>query len=84
MKKPVVRYDTFLPFKIVAGESALVFPVDHPSPLVSNGKFITTSRVMYHNKTTGVFETQNTRYIPDTWEEGVLANEMDIVVEEYL
>lgn len=65
MSKPTVRYDTFLPFYIVVGESATVFPIDHPSPLVSNQKFVNTSEVVYYSKSTGVFETQNTKYVPD-------------------
>ena len=65
MNKPTVRYDTFLPFNIVVGMPATVFPIDHPSPLVSNQKFIHTSEVVYYSKSTGIFETHNTKYVPD-------------------
>ena len=63
-KKPIVRYDTSMGSYINIGESASVFPIDHPSSLVSNTKFVSTSEVIICDTTTGVFETLNTEYVP--------------------
>ena len=60
--KPVVSY---LPSKydvIKVGVPAFVFPMDHPSELVSNTQMIQTSTVVAYDKIDGSFETQNTRY----------------------
>ena len=60
--KPLVHYRSADVFGI--GKSAYVNPIDHPSPWVSNTTVIMTTAVISHNKETGEFETENTRYIP--------------------
>lgn len=52
------------------GISALVFPINHQSDLVSNEKYALTSRVVARDKdfaNNGKFETENTiyRYLPE-------------------
>lgn len=49
---------------IKAGQKARVYPVDHTSQLVSNTTLVLTSEVRVYDKTTGVFETENSVYIP--------------------
>jgi hypothetical protein len=61
----IVQYDpkaegTF----IKKGKQARVFPIDHPSPFVSNTRTCITTKVRTYNEETGVFTTQNTRYVP--------------------
>lgn len=60
--KPVVKYKYDLNNFIKVGESAYVFPLNHPSSLVSNTKLVRTSRVISFDKNTGNFETINTIY----------------------
>ncbi|MBC8737101.1 hypothetical protein F6X40_09800 [Paraburkholderia sp. UCT31] len=60
--KPVVNYVSLLHCKV--GQSAVVLPVDHQSPLVSNTKYVRTSVVLAYDTVTGEFETCNTRYQP--------------------
>ena len=60
--KPVVHYIPNKYQQIKVGISAYVWPVDHPSDLVSNTKAIITSKVVSYDKDTGDFETLNTRY----------------------
>lgn len=60
--KPVVKYKYDLNNFIKVGESAYVFPLNHPSSLVSNTKLIQTSRVISFDENTGNFETVNTIY----------------------
>lgn len=43
---------------------AFVEPVDHPSSLVSNTKRVVTSLVRKPIDDNGIFETQNTIYVP--------------------
>lgn len=63
--KPIVRYTPIPDHDFIeAGYRALVLPVDHPSPYVSNTRSVSTSRVLSHNKDTGEFETLNTIYKP--------------------
>lgn len=62
MNKKVVHYTPSELQLISKGVPALVFPVDHPSPLVSNTKMVKTSLVHSYNPTTGEFETLNTIY----------------------
>lgn len=50
---------------IQVGESADVVPVDHTSPLVSNGRVAWTTTVESYDPATGVFETRNTIYKPN-------------------
>lgn len=64
MNKPVVHYDPSKTFMIEVGVSGFICPVDHPSELVSNTKIVRTSIVKKHDKSTGVFETENTIYRP--------------------
>lgn len=48
---------------IIVGHSALVYPVDHMSPLVSNTTIAHTSRVIAIREN-GEFETLNSIYKP--------------------
>ncbi len=48
---------------IVHGHTALVQPVDHTSPLVSNRKIVRTSKVVWLYEG-GIFETLNSVYKP--------------------
>lgn len=61
MNKPKVSYTSIIYLR--KGDSAIVTPVDHPSPLVSNQKAAWTSPVLAINQD-GSFETENTLYIP--------------------
>lgn len=63
--KPIVKYKASEPHRIVLGASACVFPINHPNPngLVSNTKQIFTSTVLSYDRSTGDFETLNTRYV---------------------
>ena len=63
MNKPVVHYRE-LCFPPVIGESAALYPVDHPSPYVSNTRVATTSAVVSYDEATGELETENTIYMP--------------------
>lgn len=56
--KPVVHYQVAVLPPI--GGSAYVYPVDHPSPLVSNTKAVRTSPVVRIDG--DEFETENTIY----------------------
>ena len=59
--KPIVQY---LPsnFNVIKkGKRAYIFPIDHPSGLVSNDTMVITSPVVEVGAT--YFETENTRYI---------------------
>ena len=60
--KPVVKYKHDLNNFIELGMNALVFPLDHPSPYVSNQYLVRTSKVIKLDKETGNFETVNTIY----------------------
>lgn len=66
MNKPIVHYkrssDNYHYIKV--GQSALVVPVDHPSPNVSNEDIVHTSTVISYDEQTGEFETKNTIYKP--------------------
>lgn len=64
MIKPTVLY---IPTKfdyIEINQQALIIPINHPSPLVSNTRYTRTSTVLSHDKDTGKFETINTLYEP--------------------
>jgi hypothetical protein len=56
------KEDTF----IEKGKAARVYPLDHPSPFVSNdaNRPCITTRVKSYNASTGIFTTQNTKYVP--------------------
>ena len=58
--KPVVRYKIAYG-KISVGTPAIVFPIDHPSELVSNTNPALTSTVIRVGEN-GEFETKNTIY----------------------
>ena len=60
--KPVVRYKKDKGDLILLGQSAFIFPIDHPNSLVSNEKMVRTSQVIHKNALTGDFETTNTFY----------------------
>lgn len=65
MVKPVVKYvDIVLPVRI--GGSAVLWPVNHPSGLVSNRKAVITSPVVAVSMTERGLqvETRNTMYVP--------------------
>lgn len=64
MSKPTVHYRIDEHSYVVVGQSAMVRPVDHPSPLVSNKTYAKTSPVVMVDYDSGVFETENTRYVP--------------------
>lgn len=59
--KPVVLYNRDAYCRIVLDEGAVVYPINHPSPLVSNEGRAYTSRVL--RKRGRVFETHNTIYL---------------------
>lgn len=63
MTKKIVHYDATKKSLIALGMSAIVKPIDHTSPLVSNEKLVVTSRVIAKSKC-GKFETENTIYHP--------------------
>ena len=66
-EKPVVQYRTNPYTRIVVGDSAFVVPVDHPDTVnVTNGQGALTSEVVSYDPETGVFETKNTHYVPET------------------
>ena len=65
MNKPIVHYkDVITP--VAVGRSAVVWPINHPSPLVTNSGPVLTSPVV--TVTAGsrgpLFETANTYYKP--------------------
>lgn len=62
--KPVVKYQhDSITGIIKVGKSAMIKPIDHSSPYVSNTQHVYTSTVVKVN-TDGSFETQNTLYVP--------------------
>jgi len=63
MSKKTVAYEARLT-EIMVGIGVFVKPIDHPdSENVSNKKFVYTSNVV-KDLGDGVFETQNTIYVP--------------------
>lgn len=58
--KPVVHYIPTKADMITIGQHALIHPLDHPSPDVSNMGYARTSLVININE--DGFETQNTVY----------------------
>lgn len=66
--KPIVLYDVekggIIPAEPDGVSRSYVYPIDHPSPEVSNAGFVWTSPVVAHDITSGVFETRNTIYKP--------------------
>src|SRR5271167_4493879 len=64
MSKKTVLYDPDYLVALAMGIGALVKPIDHTSDLVSNKKMVYTSNVIRVEES-GVFETQNTIYVPN-------------------
>lgn len=64
--KPIVHYEKNdnLMSQVQVGKPAVLFPVDHTSPFVSNTMLALTSRVVSFDPLTGEIETENTCYIP--------------------
>jgi hypothetical protein len=60
--KQVVHYAKHKYQEIHVGQSAIVWPLDHPSELASNTSSVRTSEVLSYDKETGTFETKNTIY----------------------
>lgn len=60
MPKPIVHYRKLVSCSV--GASALVHPIDHPGPDVSNTKMVRTSAVLRYDRDTGEFETRNSIY----------------------
>ena len=46
------------------GGCAFLWPINHPSKLISNQQFVQTSRVVAYDPETKIIETLNTIYIP--------------------
>jgi len=63
-EKQVVSYRPTMADVIQVGNSAWINPIDHPSEYVSNKSLARTSKVISFDEKTGVFETQNTVYVP--------------------
>lgn len=61
-EKVVVHYSA-LAAPLAVGYMAVVYPVDHPSPLVRNKEVAYTTPVQKINDD-GSFETKNTKYVP--------------------
>ena len=61
--KPIVHYTPNINQHIVVGNRAIVWPIDHTSPLVSNTQYCCTSKVLSIEADES-FETLNSRYIP--------------------
>lgn len=67
MSKKTVHYDKKMGVQMVQyldGQSALLYPIDHPDTRVSNTTSAITSKVVSYDEATGVLETQNTIYVP--------------------
>lgn len=62
--KATVQYKPSKYDVINVGSRAMVYPVDHISPFVSNEAVCYTSKVISVNYATGVFETMNSIYKP--------------------
>lgn len=67
--KPTVRFKDLIYLSL--GQPAMITPIDHPSPLVSNTGPVLTSNVVkinqdgVHDESSPSFETENTLYIPE-------------------
>lgn len=64
--KPVVHYDNEHIPTLMVGIRVYVFPIDHTSPFVSNGGVPALTSPIVKLEGGGVFETENSRYIPVT------------------
>lgn len=63
--KQVVTYDCSESPFVIEGGSALLKPINHTSPHVSNTKTVRTSNVVRVDLETGEIETLNTIYKPN-------------------
>jgi hypothetical protein len=63
--KPRVLYKDGSANSIRVGKSVTLFPINHTSPYVSNEVFAFTSDVVVDHGG-GVFETQNSLYLPES------------------
>lgn len=61
MSKPVIKYKQWAYNYIALGNSALVFPINHPCTEYYDSP-VRTSRVIAHEQEIGRFETKNTIY----------------------
>lgn len=70
MNKPIVHYRTDKAVEIFRncgpnnGCCAMLYPLDHPSPSVSNLAPVVTSDLVAFEVISGRIETQNTIYMP--------------------
>jgi hypothetical protein len=66
--KPIVNYDESKGYYVKVGESANVWPMNHPNPegMVSNKSMIRTSKILrlLNDNEDPSFETENTVYVP--------------------
>lgn len=60
--KPLVHFDVAKINRIMVGAPAIVCPINHPSPDVSNKRAVLTSNVISYDVATNTFETENTIY----------------------
>lgn len=60
----IVHYQKAMGLQFTVHGSAMVYPIDHTSPLVSNTTVAMTSKVQAHDEASGVFVTLNSLYIP--------------------
>jgi len=60
--KPLVHFDVEKINRIMVGAPAVVCPINHPSPDVSNKKAVLTTNVISYDAATNTFETLNTIY----------------------
>ena len=61
----IVRYIPSQSLIPILGFSWFVFPINHPSTLVSNQRLAKTSEVVALDRKSGIVVTKNTVYIPD-------------------
>lgn len=61
--KPIVKFKTSQFQYIKLNEPAVIFPLNHPSDLVSNTGLIMTSKVINYHPIWNAFETLNTIYV---------------------
>lgn len=62
--KRIAIYNAEMITIIKVGRSALVFPLAHPDNQLTLTKHVMTSPVVFHDRESGVFETENTIYYP--------------------
>lgn len=62
--KKLVQYSELYGTPVV-GQRTTVRPIDHPDTIfVTNTEWASTSAVQWYNEETGIFETLNSRYVP--------------------